>query len=258
MPAVSCRSTGFVDSLTENTLRPQAAISTRDGESSAVETAARRGVAASEAAASARSSSPAWEWRRKLTHVVPGLIPFVMWFVYHEDPLPAWNLAVASGVVALLTAMAIHGARDAQRSRDEPWARTCVTYAAVPLLTLILFPANAEFASVVLCVLAFGDAGAALGGGLMGKRRLPWNPAKTWMGMLCFVLAAAPPAIVAYWGEARPNVAWWTAVTCGATAVGPAAIAESVRSPIDDNVRICLAAAAGVVIAHHALIGAGA
>jgi len=188
------------------------------------------------------------EWRRKLAHMLPGLIPFVMWHVYHEDPLPAWNLAVAAAVVAGLTLIAIRNPRGIRRDGTENWLQTCLAYAIPPLLVLILFPANAEYAAVVLCVLAFGDTAAALGGTLFGKRALPWNADKTWVGLLCFVLCAVPLATVAYWGEAQPAVPLSVAAICGATAAGLAAVAESLRSRIDDNVRVSVAAAVGVVL----------
>ena len=61
------------------------------------------------------------EARRKLTHALPGLIPFMMWFIYHEDPLPAWNLAVVAAVVAVLTLAAIVIPRQVRRSSSENW-----------------------------------------------------------------------------------------------------------------------------------------
>ena len=45
----------------------------------------------------------ALERRRKLAHVLPGTIPFVMLAVNHEDPLPLWNLGVVIAAASLLT-----------------------------------------------------------------------------------------------------------------------------------------------------------
>ena len=189
------------------------------------------------------------ELRRKGAHALPGLIPFIMLFVYHEDPLPAWNLAVVAAVVAGLTLIGFRASRTSGMLRGrENWQRTCLTYALPPTLTLILFPAHAECASVVLCVLAFGDPAAALGGRLWGRRRLAWNPDKTWVGLACFMMLAAPAASVIYAFEARPAVPWTIAVLGGTGGAACGAIAESLPGRGDDNLRISLAAAVAVVV----------
>lgn len=216
-------------------------------------------------------ANPWLELRRKRAHVLPGLIPFVMWFVPHEDPLPAWNLAVVALCVAGLTAIGLLNARTLRRGREENWARTCVTYAVPPLLVLILFPHRAEFAAAVLAILAFGDASAAIAGRLWGRRRLPWNPDKTWVGLGCFIVPAALLGTFAFWGEAMhviepgavaaPVSSFFgrgevgrsaillQAAICATAGALPAALAESIRSRVDDNLRISVAAAVGVVVA---------
>jgi dolichol kinase len=181
--------------------------------------------------------------------MLPGLIPFIMWWIYHEDPMPLWNLGVVAAVVAVLTLYVVAHPQGRRRGREENWPRTCLTYGIPPFIVLALFPGQAEYAGVVLCVLAFGDSAAALGGRLFGKRPLPWNPRKTWMGSLCFMLLAAPIAILAYWGEARPAVSWSAAVICGTAGAVLGGVAESLPSRIDDNLRVSVAAAVGVVVA---------
>lgn len=187
--------------------------------------------------------------RRKIVHLLPGSIPFIMWFVYHEDPLPMWNLAVVAGVVGLLTAVSIWYPRDVRRGRGENWTRTCVTYAVPPTVMLCLFSAQAEFAAVVLTVLAFGDTAAATAGRAWGKKRLPWNSEKTFVGLVSFVVVASVMASLAYWGEAKnPHVPVSVAMICGTSAAVLGGLAESLGSRIDDNLRISMAAAVGVVV----------
>ncbi len=188
--------------------------------------------------------------RRKIVHLLPGAIPFIMWFVYHEDPLPLWNLGVVAGVVGLLTAINVWYAHRARRGRQENWTRTCVTYAVPPTVVLWLFPAQAEYAAVVLTVLAFGDTTAALAGRAWGQRRLPWNPEKTFVGLIGFVVAASVMGSLAYWGEAKnPHVPFAVATICGTSAAALGGLAESLSSRLDDNLRISIAAAVGVVTA---------
>jgi phytol kinase len=186
--------------------------------------------------------------RRKLVHLLPGCIPFIMWFVYHEDPLPLWNLGVVAGVVALLTVIGVCYPRNVRRGHSEIWVRTCLTYAVPPTVVLLAFPANAEYAAVVLAVLAFGDPAAAAAGRAWGRRKLPWNSEKTVVGLVSFVLVASVMGSVAYWGEARnPRVPFATAVVCGTTAALLGGLVESLASRVDDNLRISIAATVGVV-----------
>jgi dolichol kinase len=91
---------------------------------------------------------------------------------------------------------------------------------------------------------------------------LPWNREKTWAGTSCFLLVGAPLASLIYWGETTFNpeslgaaVPFGAALICGSSATFVAAIAESYRSRIDDNIRVGFAAAVTVVIAHGSVIG---
>lgn len=180
--------------------------------------------------------------------MLPGFIPAIVATFYHDDPLPIWNLAVVAAAVAVLLWLAIRKSGDCRRMDRESWARTCLTYAVPPMIVLCLFPANLEYAFVVLTVLAFGDSAAAIGGRRFGKRKLPWNREKTWAGFLCFLALASPIAILVFWGEARPRVTLGSAVVCGLIPAALGAFAETLRSRIDDNLRVCIAAAIGVVI----------
>lgn len=194
------------------------------------------------------STSVPLEWRRKAVHLLPGFVPFVMWFVYHEDPLPLWNVGVAAAVIAGLTLVVVTTQRSARRNRNENWLIRCITYAVTPVVALLLFPANAEYASTVVCVLAFGDTGAAIFGKLLGKRPLPWNPQKTWIGLMAFVLCATVMGTLAFWGESNPKVSLSAAAMCGAAAAVAAGVMETIRSRIDDNLRISIAALVCVVV----------
>jgi dolichol kinase len=189
------------------------------------------------------------ESRRKLAHALPALIPFAMLAIYHEDPLPPWNLAVVVGAAAALTWLSYRRRKAISRA-DERWALTCIAYPVAPVLTLCLFPHRAEFAGVVLVVVACGDAAAALGGRLFGKRSLPWNHRKTWIGSICFVAAAAPLAAILYLAEAKPRVELLQAAVCAICAALAGALAESLPLRSADNLRVGFAAAISVVATH--------
>lgn len=189
---------------------------------------------------------------RKLLHILPGTLPFALQLVPHPDPLDRTSLLVVGTICVVLTALYVGLRPVVSRIGEEDFFQTALSYPAMVLGMLLLFPTAPELTCALVIVIAFGDGGANLAGRLFGRRRLPWNPAKTWVGLFAFVLCAAPAASLAYWLEARPAVPFATALLCGGSAALVAACAESVDSRINDNLRVGLAASLTAVIAHFA------
>jgi dolichol kinase len=199
-------------------------------------------------AVSVRALGPT-EWRRRLWHVAPGLLPLLLWLVPHRDPLgPAALVAIPA--VALAVGGLIY-ARYRQIARPADGERLPATagYALSVLVPILLFPGDIEIGLTVLAVLAFGDGSATAGGLLLGGSRLPWNSQKTWAGLACFLLVGVPAAALIHWGESAFNphaipasLPFGVSLVCGAAAALAGAAAESVRSPINDNARVGLAA----------------
>jgi len=194
------------------------------------------------------------EMTRKLLHVVPGLIPFASRVIVHRDPLDAFSLMLVTGVTVILTGVFLASSRVVRRQGEREFLSATFSYPATILATLFLFPAQPEFACVVLIVIALGDSAAFFAGQLFGKARLPWNPEKSWAGMVMFVLVAAPLASLAYYFEAQnPSVPIGMALICGITAALVGAVAESIATSVTDNLRVGVASAVGVVAAHYAV-----
>lgn len=200
-----------------------------------------------------KSLSPV-EVRRRFWHILPGLLPFALLSLPHPDPLPWRARFLVLGVALLITGVILRNYRKIARPGERQWLLNVLSYPATVVLMVFLFPQYAEFAAVVVIVLALGDGSATLFGLLFGRRPLPWNPCKTWVGFCSFFLCSAPVAMLALLWEARPAVSWQYAVICGAAAAGLAAIAESLPSKITDNLRSGVAAAVGVVASHAAIV----
>jgi dolichol kinase len=110
-------------------------------------------------------------------------------------------------------------------------------------------------AFTVLAILAFGDGSATLGGLLIGGRSLPWNSQKTISGSLCFVFFASLMGGVIYWGEANPQVPFLGALQIAALASFIAAVAESLPSRINDNIRVGISSSLGVIVGQFLVFG---
>ena len=205
----------------------------------------------------------AQELRRRAWHMAPGFLPFILWGIPHADPLSPTIRWVFIGIFLVLTGALFARWSRVARAADGSSDRISAIYgyAGCVLLTLFLFPAHAQCGLAVLGVLAFGDGSATLIGKLVGGPRLPWNPAKSFAGLCGFLLVGVPMTALIYWGESHnleaigPAASLTEAVLVAGVGVLAGAIAESVRSTVNDNVRVGLAAAAAIVVAHGFVFG---
>lgn len=184
------------------------------------------------------------EYYRKFLHMLPGFLPFVLAFLPHDDP-PDWiAMSLVVGITIVLTGLYILLRARVSRPDEQNFYSTTLSYPAAVLGTLVVFPSHAEFAMVVVILIAFGDGFAYICGKNFGKRRLPWNPEKTWAGTLGFVVFSTPIATLAFWLEAKnPEVPFVLAGCCCLIAAVAAALAESWPTKLTDNLRVGLTAA---------------
>lgn len=150
-----------------------------------------------------------------------------------------WRVAAlaATGALAfnLLVLPRVGGARlnrRADTARGYPIG--ILLYPAVVLALIVLFRHHLELAAVGWAYLAFGDGCATLAGGTWGRRRLPWNPDKSWAGFAAFVVAggAAAAGLYAFVLGHGPS-AGEAILLFGGALVG--ASVESLPSELDDN-----------------------
>ncbi len=195
---------------------------------------------------------------RKLLHILPGLLPFGLAFLPHDDP-PDWiAMSCVVGISVILTAVYIALHSRVSRPEEANFLSSALSYPATVLGTLLAFPAHAEFAMVVVILIAFGDGFAYICGKTFGRRPLPWNPEKSWAGSIGFVLCSAPVATLAFWLEAKnPDVSWLLAGACCGTASLFAAVAESWPTGLTDNLRVGLTAALTVSGSYFLLAACG-
>ena len=195
------------------------------------------------------------EWRRRLIHMLPGVMPFVMTMIPHRDPV-GWKLRT---IVVLLTfglvVFALRRARLFARVGEHGWATSVISYGIITSLLLVAFPGQLELGMVVTIIIALGDGSATVAGLILRGRRLPWNQAKSWVGLAAFLVCGGSVATLAYWCEARPGVSPLLALACVMPAVLAAALAESLPLRMNDNIRVGLTAAVTILISHGVVIG---
>ena len=121
--------------------------------------------------------------------------------------------------------------RDPERVRDTG----IVAYAAMVLVLILLFRDRyLPMAAAVWAMMAFGDPAAAIFGKRIGGPALPWNPEKTWSGMLGnWAVGALASTLDVSFVTDRPLLPGAAAILVAGSAVY--AFLESVRAGIDDN-----------------------
>jgi phytol kinase len=198
---------------------------------------------------------PPHEWRRRLVHMSPGLLPSLFLVIPHADPL-SWYVKLPILVVTLgLAIFSLLKARLFARCGEQGWMCSVVSYAAITLSLLMAFPSQTELGLVVIIIIAFGDGSATLAGMLARGRKLPWNEAKSWVGLAAFLLCSIPLATLVYWGEARPGVSFPVALACVVPAALTAALAESLPTRINDNIRVGITAGLTILVTHGMFVG---
>lgn len=178
------------------------------------------------------------EFRRRLFHMSPALIPVGLPLIPHTDvwgPILIGIILLAS-MAALI--MAVVFGPLLTRHQENNWMDAVIGYMLPVVAPLLLLPGRAELGLMTLQILALGDGSATLGGMMFGGRRLPWNRKKTFSGLLCFGIVGTLASTYSYWGEARPGVPIGTAcLICGVAALC-AGIVESLPIRTNDNLRV--------------------
>ncbi|HEX6985925.1 MAG TPA: hypothetical protein VF170_11140, partial [Planctomycetaceae bacterium] len=100
------------------------------------------------------------ELYRKLLHISPGLLAFLLPFAPHTKPLSTEALLEITAITAVLTGVYIALKRRVERPNETDFYLTTLSYPATVLGTLFAFPGAPELAAIVVVVLAFGDGSA--------------------------------------------------------------------------------------------------
>lgn len=182
------------------------------------------------------------EFRRRLIHMSPALMPMVLPFVPHRDVWGPLLLGVLASVTILGLIIALQFGSQVKRTAQEKWHLSVLGYVIPVIAAVIFFPGQGELALMTLEIIALGDGSATVGGLLLGGRKLPWNAKKTFSGLFCFVIFGTLASTLIYCGEARPAVPVLTALLVCVVTATAAAIVESLPIKSHDNLRVGLTA----------------
>lgn len=178
------------------------------------------------------------ELLRKTVHMGTGLFALAL------RPLgPFWS-AVLAGSALLMNLYLLPRVGGRRLWRDAELAAGgsagIVLYPLAVLLLVLLFWRRLEVAAACWGILAFGDGMASVVGMTLGRRKLPWNPRKSWAGSAAYVLFGTVAAAALLFWTAPGRYEWPFAVAVAATAALFAAWLESLPQGLDDNLGVPL------------------
>lgn len=180
------------------------------------------------------------EFRRRLYHMSPAVMALALPWVSPENK-PFILLLAVTLVSFVCIAIGLIFQRHFTRDDETQWMSAIFGYLIPVVSPLFLFPQHPEIGLVTLQVLGFGDGCATCGGLLLGGKRLPWNPRKTFAGLCCFTACGMLAAAYAYWGEQHEQPISHILLTCGITAL-LAGTVESLPIRSNDNFRVGMTA----------------
>jgi uncharacterized protein (TIGR00297 family) len=184
----------------------------------------------------------AGEIGRKAVHMAVG------GFAFAVRPLGAPLAALAAVVAVLFNAFVLPriGGRSLWREGEAKsgFALGIVLYPVAVLLLILIFARRLEVAAATWGILAFGDGMASIVGMAIGRRKLPWNPAKSWAGSLAFVLFGGLAAAILLLWSAPGQYGAGFAIAIGFAAALFAALLESQPLGLDDNLGVPLVSGA--------------
>jgi uncharacterized protein (TIGR00297 family) len=191
------------------------------------------------------------ELARKVVHMGVGLIAFSLRFLG-----PFWSAVLAAGALAFnLFLLPRIGGRKLWREHEVAGGSSIgiVLYPLCVLLLILIFWQRLEVAAATWGILAFGDGMASVAGMALGRRKLPWNPRKSWVGTLAYTLFGTVAAAVLLQWTAPDRYTWAFALAVAFGASLVAALLESMPQGLDDNLGVPLVAGLflfGLVLTH--------
>jgi uncharacterized protein (TIGR00297 family) len=161
-----------------------------------------------------------------------------------------WQAAAALAVAALaFNAFVLPrvGGRSIFRPEDlrKGLPAGILFYPVAVLCLTLAFRERLDIAAAAWAILAVGDGMATLIGRRVNSPRIPWNPDKSWAGTIAFALSGGAAGVLLCWWT-QPNISVvvprWFVVGAPLLAAAAAAMVETIRVRLDDNLSVPFAA----------------
>ncbi|MFN3531969.1 MAG: DUF92 domain-containing protein [Candidatus Brocadia sp.] len=183
------------------------------------------------------------ETKRKIEHIVPVIFAFLLRYLNTWQALLFAFVGIMYGL--FLSKIFVKGAfRKYEQERGFSFGK--LVYGVMVFVLILLFNKKMYIVAGAWAIMSLGDGCSNLFGKAYGKKKLPWNPEKSWIGSMSFVFfGGLGAAILMWWVNLNPlqtSLPWYhLLITAFLTSFVTAGV-ESFPLKIDDNITVPLAA----------------
>lgn len=176
------------------------------------------------------------EDKRKILHILMGFFALLLRW------LP-WQIALLCALAALinnLTLLRWIGEKTLFRERERKGVGGIIFYPISVFLLILIFRNSLHIASAGWGMMAFGDGIATLTGIHFGKKKLPWNREKSWIGLFSSLIFGYLSMVFLIWwvGTRYGNLNSYQLFIAPAIVAIFASFIETMKIKIDDNLTI--------------------
>src|SRR3989304_4220510 len=192
------------------------------------------------------------ETKRKIEHIVP--VVFVLLLRY----LNTWQallFAFVGIMYGLFLSKMLVKSSFQKHEREKGFSSGKLIYGVMVFILILLFYKKMYIVAGAWAIMSLGDGCSNIFGKAYGKKKLPWNPEKSWIGSAAFVFFGGLGAAILMWwvnqghaftqatlGQMQTPVIWSYFFISAFLAAFLAAGVESLPLKINDNITVPLTA----------------
>ena len=183
------------------------------------------------------------ETKRKIEHVVPVIFAFLLRYLNTWQALLFAFMGIMYGL--FLSRIFVKGAfREHEQEKGVSFGK--LIYGVMVFVLILLFNKKMYIVAGAWAIMSMGDGFSNIFGKAYGKKKLPWNPEKSWIGSTAFVLFGGLSAAILMWwvnlNSLQTPLLWYYLLTTTFLASFVTAGVESLPLKVDDNITVPLAA----------------
>jgi uncharacterized protein (TIGR00297 family) len=183
------------------------------------------------------------ETKRKIEHIIPVIFAFLLRYLNTWQALLFAFVGIMYGV--FLSKIFV-GGTFRKHEQEKGFSFGKLIYGVMVFVLILLFNKKMHIVAGAWAIMSMGDGFSSIFGKAYGKKKLPWNPEKSWIGSIAFVFFGGVGAAILMWwvnpGLLQTPFAWYhLLITSFLTSFVTAGV-ESLPLKINDNITVPLTA----------------
>lgn len=183
------------------------------------------------------------ETKRKIEHIVPVIFAFLLRYL---NTWQALLFAFVGIMYGLFLSKVFGNGTFREHELEKRVSFGKLVYGVMVFVLILLFNKKMYIVAGAWAIMSLGDGCSNLFGKAYGKKKLPWNPEKSWTGSMAFVFFGGLGATILMWwvnlDSPKTPLTWNYLLSTALLTSLVAAGVESLPLKIDDNITVPLAA----------------